>query len=72
MKLQSLKTASLSAIMLISPLATLAAGQPRLHPSGAGNAGASSVNSLHLSKAVKTLKGETQSSPKSSDSAFRK
>jgi hypothetical protein len=72
MKLQSLKTASLSAILLISPLTTFAAGQPKQHPSDARNNVASQANTLHLRKAVETLKRETQSGPKRSDSAFRK
>jgi hypothetical protein len=32
MKLQSVRVVSLSALMLISPLLTFAAGQPKLHP----------------------------------------
>jgi hypothetical protein len=74
MKLQSFRAASLVAIMLLSPFVTLAKGNSKLRRSDAGNGGASGVNTLHLRKAVETLKRENQPtlSPKRSDSAFRK
>ena len=72
MKLQSIRAAAMLAVLFVSPLVTFAAGQPRLHPSDTRSGAVSRANTLHLRKAVETLKRENQSSPKRSDSAFRK